>query len=69
MEHIKTFPKGSTVVLLHRGFNRKEYRTCSPGGGLCTYNACIDRAMNFAQVYEDYYNHSPAKTFNRDINF
>jgi hypothetical protein len=69
MEHIKTFPKGSTVVLLHRGFNRKEYRTCSPGGGLCTYNACLDRAIYFAQVYEDYYNHKPLKRPDKDVIF
>ena len=68
MEHIKTFPKGSTVVLFERGFNRKEYRTCSASGAMCTYNACLDRAMNFAQIYEDYYNHKPSKTFDFDIN-
>ena len=69
MELIKTFPKGSTVVLFERGFNRKEYRTCSPGGGLCTYNTCLDRAMNFAQVYEDYYYHSPHEKADVDVNF
>lgn len=69
MELIKTFPKGSTVMLMHQEFDSKKYRTCSPSGGLCTYDSCIDRALELAQVYDDYYSYKPAKTLDESINF
>lgn len=60
MELIKTFPKGSTVEV-SQTLNRPQYRTCSANGSVCKYSSDIYRAMNFAQIFEDYYNPDSTK--------